>query len=41
MFRLDRDADVTLQEEEVSGYAWKNVDVIEDDTLRNRVLAYL
>ncbi|WP_405827467.1 NUDIX hydrolase [Streptomyces sp. NBC_00105] len=41
VFRLDRDADVTVQEEEVSGYAWKNVDVIEDDTLRNRVLAYL
>ncbi|MFJ6760769.1 MULTISPECIES: NUDIX hydrolase [unclassified Streptomyces] len=41
VFRLDRDADVTVQEEEVSGCAWKNVDVIEDDTLRNRVLAYL
>ncbi|MGW6412998.1 NUDIX hydrolase [Streptomyces vinaceus] len=39
VFRLDRDAAVTLQEEEVSGYAWKNPDTIADGTLRGRVLS--
>ncbi|MFI0218808.1 NUDIX hydrolase [Streptomyces lydicus] len=38
LFRLERDAPVTLQAEEVSGYAWKTPDTIADDTLRDRVL---
>ncbi|MGW6871328.1 NUDIX hydrolase [Streptomyces xanthophaeus] len=41
VFRLDRDAAVTLQEEEVSGYAWKNPDTIADGTLRERVLSLI
>ncbi|MCX5195777.1 NUDIX domain-containing protein [Streptomyces sp. NBC_00249] len=41
VFRLDRDADVALQGEEVSGYAWKNADVIVDESLRSRVLPHV
>jgi 8-oxo-dGTP pyrophosphatase MutT (NUDIX family) len=40
-FRLDRDADVQLQEEEVSAYAWRPAGDIEDETLRGRVTATL
>ncbi|MFE2925530.1 NUDIX hydrolase [Streptomyces goshikiensis] len=41
LFRLEGDQGVTLQEEEVSGYAWRNVDTITDETLRARVRASL
>ncbi|MEV0301540.1 NUDIX hydrolase [Streptomyces prasinus] len=41
LFRLDRDADVELQEEEVSGYAWRAATEIADSTLRDRVLTSL
>jgi 8-oxo-dGTP pyrophosphatase MutT (NUDIX family) len=40
-FRLDRGADVKLQEEEVSEYAWRPVEDIVDETLRGRVAASL
>src|SRR5690606_33263993 len=30
VFRLERDADVQLQEEEVSGYAWRLVEELAD-----------
>lgn len=40
-FRLDRAGDVTLQEEEVSAYAWLPVEDIADETLRGRVAASL
>ncbi|WP_404956598.1 NUDIX hydrolase [Streptomyces sp. 147326] len=41
LFRLEGDHAVTLQVEEVSGYAWRGVDTITDETLRERVLAAL
>ncbi|MFB6581353.1 NUDIX hydrolase [Streptomyces sp. NPDC056402] len=47
LFRLEGegegggDQEVTLQEEEVSGYAWRSVDTITDETLRARILASL
>ncbi|MCX4663535.1 NUDIX hydrolase [Streptomyces uncialis] len=41
LFRLEGDQEVTLQEEEVSGYAWRGVGTISDGTLRARVLAAL
>ncbi|WP_329099084.1 NUDIX hydrolase [Streptomyces sp. NBC_01439] len=41
LFRLEGDQAVTLQEEEVSGYAWRSVETITDETLRARVLASL
>ncbi|WP_405708041.1 NUDIX hydrolase [Streptomyces xanthophaeus] len=37
VFRATGDQAVTLQEEEVSGYAWRSVDTIADETLRARV----
>jgi 8-oxo-dGTP pyrophosphatase MutT (NUDIX family) len=40
-FRLDRSADVQLQEEEVSAYAWRPAEDIADETLRGRVTATL
>lgn len=40
LFRLDRDTGVTLQEEEVGGYAWRPATEIADSTLRERVLAF-
>ncbi|PSK58017.1 putative DHNTP pyrophosphohydrolase [Streptomyces sp. 111WW2] len=41
LFRLERAADVELQEEEVSGYAWRAAAQIADSTLRDRVLRSL
>ena len=41
LFRLEGGQEVTLQEDEVSGYAWRGVDTIADETLRARVLASL
>ncbi|MFD6937469.1 NUDIX hydrolase [Streptomyces goshikiensis] len=41
LFRLEGDQGVALQEEEVSGYAWRGVDTITDETLRARALASL
>ncbi len=41
LFRLEGDQEVMLQEEEVSGYVWRSVDTITDETLRVRVLASL
>ncbi|MFI5864247.1 NUDIX hydrolase [Streptomyces sp. NPDC051546] len=41
VFRTTGDQAVTLQEEEVSGYAWRSVDTIADETLRARVSAAL
>lgn len=41
VFRLERDADVRLQEEEVSGYAWRPVEDLADPVLRARVLECL
>lgn len=41
VFRATGDQEVTLQEEEVSGYAWRSVDTIADETLRARVSAAL
>ncbi|AWZ07314.1 MULTISPECIES: NUDIX hydrolase [unclassified Streptomyces] len=41
VFRATGDQAVTLQEEEVSGYAWRSVDTIADETLRARVVAAL
>ncbi|MEU5398403.1 NUDIX hydrolase [Streptomyces sp. NPDC005963] len=41
VFRASGDQAVTLQEEEVSGYAWRSVDTITDETLRARVAASL
>ncbi|WP_327413293.1 NUDIX hydrolase [Streptomyces sp. NBC_01233] len=41
VFRVTGDQPVTLQEEEVSGYAWRSVDTIADETLRARVTASL
>ncbi|MFQ6142666.1 NUDIX hydrolase [Streptomyces seoulensis] len=41
VFRATGDQGVTLQEEEVSGYAWRSVDTIADETLRARVGAVL
>ncbi|MCC9686837.1 NUDIX hydrolase [Streptomyces sp. MNU103] len=38
LFRLVRDEDVTVQAEEVSGYAWRPADHITDPELRARVL---
>ncbi|MEX2983732.1 NUDIX hydrolase [Streptomyces sp. C36] len=37
LFRLEGDQAVTLQEEEVSGYAWRSMDMIADETLRHHV----
>ncbi|MFI6644332.1 NUDIX hydrolase [Streptomyces sp. NPDC050504] len=41
VFRATGDQAVTLQEEEVGGYAWRGVDAIADGTLRARVAAVL
>lgn len=41
LFRLDRDTEVKLQEEEVGGYAWRAATEIADSTLRDRVLTSL
>ncbi|MFG3224140.1 NUDIX hydrolase [Kitasatospora sp. NPDC048194] len=41
LFRTIEDSAVTLQEEEVSGYAWRDAGSIADETLRARVLAAL
>ncbi|GAA2091952.1 NUDIX hydrolase [Kitasatospora saccharophila] len=41
LFRTAEHSAVTLQEEEVSGYAWRDADTIADETLRARVLAAL
>ncbi|MCW8217529.1 NUDIX hydrolase [Streptomyces griseolus] len=41
VFRATGDQAVTLQEEEVNGYAWRGVDTITDETLRARVIASL
>ncbi|MFI1940312.1 NUDIX hydrolase [Streptomyces purpureus] len=41
VFRTTGDQAVTLKEEEVSGYAWRGVDTIADETLRARVAAVL
>ena len=41
LFRASGDQAVTLQEEEVSGYAWRSVDTIADEVLRSRVAAAL
>lgn len=41
VFRLERDADVRLQEEEVSGYAWRRAEELTDPVLRARVLECL
>jgi 8-oxo-dGTP pyrophosphatase MutT (NUDIX family) len=41
LFRLDRPADVTLQEEEVIGYEWRDVSAIHNDDLRDRVGVFL
>ncbi|GGZ30238.1 hypothetical protein GCM10010343_67080 [Streptomyces avidinii] len=41
LFRLEGDQEVMLQEAEVSGYAWRSVETITDETLRVRVLASL
>ncbi|WP_328788778.1 NUDIX hydrolase [Streptomyces sp. NBC_00273] len=41
LLRASGDQAVTLQEEEVSGYAWRSVDTITDETLRTRVAAAL
>lgn len=37
LFRLTSEGDVTLQAEEVSGYAWRDADTIADERLRRRV----
>ncbi|MFE6500877.1 NUDIX hydrolase [Kitasatospora sp. NPDC057738] len=41
LFRTGGAVPVTLQEEEVTGYAWRPVEGIADETLRARVLAAL
>ncbi|WJV49184.1 NUDIX hydrolase [Streptomyces flavofungini] len=41
VFQVTGEHSVTLQEEEVSGYAWRGIDTIADETLRSRVLAAL
>ncbi|GBQ02730.1 NUDIX hydrolase [Streptomyces spongiicola] len=41
LFRTSGDQAVKLQEEEVSGYAWRSVDTIADGVLRSRVAAVL
>ena len=41
LFRLDGDADVRIQEEEVSGYAWRAAADIANSSLRGRVLGIL
>ncbi|MFF1411645.1 NUDIX hydrolase [Streptomyces sp. NPDC058289] len=41
VFRATGNQTVTLQEEEVSGYAWRGVDTLADETLRARVAAAL
>ncbi|KOG91684.1 NUDIX hydrolase [Streptomyces varsoviensis] len=39
LFRATAGSDVTLQAEEVSGFAWRGLDTIGDARLRNRVRA--
>ncbi|MFE5122077.1 NUDIX hydrolase [Streptomyces sp. NPDC056669] len=41
LFRTATGSDVTLQAEEVSGFAWRGLDTISDERLRNRVRAAL
>ena len=41
VFRRADDAAVRLQEEEVSGYAWRDADTIADERLRERVQTVL
>ncbi|NED11544.1 NUDIX hydrolase [Streptomyces sp. SID9124] len=41
LFRTSGDQAVKLQEEEVSGYAWRSVDAIADEVLCSRVAAAL
>ncbi|MFD8157766.1 NUDIX domain-containing protein [Streptomyces samsunensis] len=41
LFRTTTGRDVTLQAEEVSGFAWRGLDTISDERLRNRVRAAL
>ncbi|MFS0692016.1 NUDIX hydrolase [Streptomyces nitrosporeus] len=41
LLRASGDQAVKLQEEEVSGYAWRSVDTIADEVLRSRVAAAL
>lgn len=41
LFRTAGAEDVTLQAEEVSSYAWRDVDTLTDERLRNHVLAAL
>ncbi|MFJ5884395.1 NUDIX hydrolase [Kitasatospora cineracea] len=41
LFRTADHSAVTLQEEEVSDYAWRDADTIADETLKGRVLAAL
>ncbi|MFF4292064.1 NUDIX hydrolase [Streptomyces vinaceus] len=41
VFRVDQDAAVTLQEEEVSGFAWRPATEIADGVLRARVVESL
>ncbi|WAL74767.1 NUDIX hydrolase [Kitasatospora sp. YST-16] len=39
LFRTAEDTALSLQEEEVSGYAWRDADTIADGRLRTRVLS--
>ncbi|MQS36799.1 NUDIX hydrolase [Streptomyces katsurahamanus] len=41
LFRLDGYQEVTLQEEEVSGHAWRDVDIVSDEILKHHVHAAL
>ncbi|MGA5704643.1 NUDIX hydrolase [Peterkaempfera bronchialis] len=41
LFRVDGEPSVRLREDEVSAWAWRGVETIADETLRNRVLAAL
>ncbi|MCZ4122857.1 NUDIX hydrolase [Streptomyces sp. H39-S7] len=41
LFRIDSEGDVTLQAEEVSGFAWRDCDTITDERLRQRVSSAL
>jgi 8-oxo-dGTP pyrophosphatase MutT (NUDIX family) len=41
VFRLEKEAEITLQEEEVSGYAWLDADDLYDPELRDRVSVFL
>ncbi|RDG36344.1 NUDIX hydrolase [Streptomyces corynorhini] len=39
LFSTTGAVDLSLQDEEVSGYVWRSPDAIEDERLRSRVIA--